>query len=1296
MGLTRIRAEQISDIDYKQAVRVIELTNVTLAGGAPALVDGVSLNLNDRILVAGQGTTSQNGLYDVTVVGTGTDGTWVRTSDANATGEINAGMIVAVTEGSTYADTLWMLITDNPIDIGVTGLVFQQTTGNGGAYGNANVSTYLSSGNVTTNILTTGNISATGNITGGNIVTSGASGNISGANYITANVFSATGNITGSYIIGNGSQLTGLPAGYSNADVATYLSSGNVTTDILTTAVISASGNIFGGGIRSTTSPTPPSTPSVGDFWYDTTTNAQYRYTFDGTDYFWLDDYGSSVGIDGTFNQVVNGTSNVSINSTNANIIIGVSGVGNVAGFTTAGEYVNGVINATGNISGNYFIGNGSQLTGIISGSTYANANAVAYGEAGWAGNIIPSANNVYSLGSPTAQWASVYVGNATLYLGTTAVSANNTSNTLVVNGNTVVTTTSFGNILTPGNISATGNITGNYIIGNGSQLTGLPASYSNANVATFLAAFGSNTISTSGTINSGNVTGNNLLTAGLVSATGNITGNYHIGNGSQLTSLTGANVTGTVANATYALSAGSAVGTAATITTNAQPNITSTGTLTSLTASGLVSTTGNVSANYVIGNGATLSSLTGANVTGTVANATYALSAGSAVGTAATVTTNAQPNITSTGTLTSLSVTGNTTSGNVTTNGTISVGGITLSGNLIVGAGPTLTIDPNGAGGTDGNVIITGNLTVQGTTTTINSNTVTTNDLQINMANNAATASAANNGGIGVGPAGSEYATLLYNTASNVWVSNLGISSVANVSANNLSANTVTGTLSTAAQNNITSVGTLSSLNSGAISSSGNITGNYHIGNGATLSSITGANVTGTVANSTYALSAGSAVGTAATVTTNAQPNITSVGTLSSLTVTGNTTSGNLLTGGLISATSTITALANISGGNILTANLISAGGNVTGGNLLTGGLISAGGNLTAPNITISGSANISTFIGNVFFGSIPAQPTYYTIAPLNLNNSLAAATKVQLNLINTGGGANAGSAIDFYTYQISVAAANAEARIAAIDDGNYSAWISLQTKTPGSTGTNPLVERVKIDSTGASVAGNVTGGNILTANAISAGGTITGTSHLGTVVSVTANVTGGNILTGGLISATSTITSLANISGGNILTANLISAGGNITGGNILIAAGLSVGGNITSHAILETANITAAAPAATTNFDIITAAIQYYTANANANVTVNFRGNATTTANTLLGVGQSTTVALLWTNGATAYYPTVYQVDGSNVTPKWQGGTAPTGGDATATDVYSFTIIKTAATPTYTVLASQTKFA
>ena len=122
MGLTRIRAGQISNIDYKQSVRVNSTVNVGLTNGTPNTVDGVSLVAGDRILVTGQSTASQNGLYDVTIVGSGSNGTWVRTSDANATGEIAAGMIVMVTEGTLWADTSWKLVTNDPIVVGTTGL----------------------------------------------------------------------------------------------------------------------------------------------------------------------------------------------------------------------------------------------------------------------------------------------------------------------------------------------------------------------------------------------------------------------------------------------------------------------------------------------------------------------------------------------------------------------------------------------------------------------------------------------------------------------------------------------------------------------------------------------------------------------------------------------------------------------------------------------------------------------------------------------------------------------------------------------------------------------------------------------------------------------------------------------------------------------------------------------------------------------------------------------------------------------------------------------------------------------
>jgi hypothetical protein len=126
MALTKPRASQIYNIDYKQATRVVTVSNVTLAGGAPNQVDGVTISTNDRVLVTGQSTASENGIYFVFSTGTGSNGTWKRGTDSDATGEVEAGTIIMVTEGTTYADTQWKLTTNNPIVIGTTALTFVQ------------------------------------------------------------------------------------------------------------------------------------------------------------------------------------------------------------------------------------------------------------------------------------------------------------------------------------------------------------------------------------------------------------------------------------------------------------------------------------------------------------------------------------------------------------------------------------------------------------------------------------------------------------------------------------------------------------------------------------------------------------------------------------------------------------------------------------------------------------------------------------------------------------------------------------------------------------------------------------------------------------------------------------------------------------------------------------------------------------------------------------------------------------------------------------------------------------------
>lgn len=126
-----------------------------------------------------------------------------------------------------------------------------------------------------------------------------------------------------------------------------------------------------------------------------------------------------------------------------------------------------------------------------------------------------------------------------------------------------------------------------------------------------------------------------------------------------------------------------------------------------------------------------------------------------------------------------------------------------------------------------------------------------------------------------------------------------------------------------------------------------------------------------------------------------------------------------------------------------------------------------------------------------------------------------------------------------------------------------------------------------------------------------------------------------------------------------------------------------------------IAEPATISATAATGTIAFYPSTQSVLYYTSNASANWTTNITWSAGTTMNTAMTTGQSVTVAFLVTNGATARYNNVVQVDGSTVTPKWQGGTAPTSGNASSVDIYTYTVFKTGAA-TFTVFASQTKFA
>ena len=137
-------------------------------------------------------------------------------------------------------------------------------------------------------------------------------------------------------------------------------------------------------------------------------------------------------------------------------------------------------------------------------------------------------------------------------------------------------------------------------------------------------------------------------------------------------------------------------------------------------------------------------------------------------------------------------------------------------------------------------------------------------------------------------------------------------------------------------------------------------------------------------------------------------------------------------------------------------------------------------------------------------------------------------------------------------------------------------------------------------------------------------------------------------------------------------------------ITGGTLV---------NTVIKGLEEDVNVVASAATGTINFDVETASIWYYTSNATANHTLNFRYNSSTSLDSAMTTGDAITLVWLNTNGATPYYPNTINIDGSAVTPKVPA--AISAGNASSIDAYSFTIIKTASA-TFTVLETQTKFA
>ena len=326
---------------------------------------------------------------------------------------------------------------------------------------------------------------------------------------------------------------------------------------------------------------------------------------------------------------------------------------------------------------------------------------------------------------------------------------------------------------------------------------------------------------------------------------------------------------------------------------------------------------------------------------------------------------------------------------------------------------------------------------------------------------------------------------------------------------------------------------------------------------------------------------------------------------------------------------------------------------------------------------------------IPNTFAGSTSAIPLVYLdqdfTAVSNATNDLATYSNYVVdtgvadayianypaNIVTTT--VTAGLRLQFKASNANTGASNLQVQVNSVSIGSGAIRLTDGSALAANTIVANAIVDVQYDGTNFQLLSDSSGGKeVITDLTVSGNLAVTGTTGLTGVL--TANV--------------------ANITTANITTANVATMSGTTSYTGTQTFTGSTTALAAVFQDAAEVATVSATAATGTINYDVTTQSVLYYTTDASANWTVNFRGNGTTSLNTLMSTGQALTVVFLVSQGATAYYNNAVTIDGSSVTPKYQGGTAWSSGNASGIDAYSYTIVKTGSA-TFTVFASQTQF-